>query len=167
MTFLRVLIKNYNIIVLELIFMLAASVLPERFHLWNLQKRVDRQEWPLNLVLCFRSSPSVKHSLCSWQVTDLDLSAILHSQFPSAFIKQECHCTSVFTFQFLLCYTYTYRDQCYKTQDLGTRNPLPPFCPAHPPGVYIEDCKTRADIGKFLRPVDFLKLFFSPCLIQW
>ena len=40
-------------------------------------------------------------------VSDLDLSAILHSQFPSSFIKQECHCTSVFTFQFLLCYTYT------------------------------------------------------------
>ena len=44
------------------------TVWPERFHLWNLQKGVDRQEWPLNLVLCFRSSPSVKHSLCSWQL---------------------------------------------------------------------------------------------------
>ena len=29
----------------------------------------------------------------------------------------------------------------------------------------MEDCKTRADIGKFLRPKDFLKLFFTPCLI--
>ena len=46
----------------------ARTVWPERFHLWNLQKRVDRRDWPLNLVLCFRSSPSVKHSLCSWQL---------------------------------------------------------------------------------------------------
>ena len=44
------------------------TVWPERFHLWNLQKRVDRWDCPLNLVLCFRSSPSVKHSLCSWQL---------------------------------------------------------------------------------------------------
>ena len=141
----------------------ARTVWPERFHLWNLQKRVDRQDWPLNLVLCFRSSPSVKHSLCLWQVSDLELSAILHSHCPSSFIKQECHCTSVFTFQFLLCYTY--RAQGYNTQDSETSNPLPPFHPAHPPGVCIEDCKTRADIGKFLRPLDFLKLFFTPCLI--
>ena len=70
------------------------TVWPERFHLWNLQKWVDRWDWPLNLALCLRSSPSVKHSLFSWQVSDLDLSAILHSQFPSSFIKQECHCTS-------------------------------------------------------------------------
>ena len=68
-----------------------------------------------------------------------------------------------FTFQFLLCYTY--RDQGYNTQDSGTRNPLPPFRPACLPGVYIEDCKTCADIEKFLRPVDFLKLFFTPSLI--
>ena len=46
----------------------ARTVWPERFHLWNLQKRVDRRHWPLNFVLCFRSSPSVKHSLCSWQL---------------------------------------------------------------------------------------------------
>ena len=85
---------------------------------------------------------------------------MLHSQFPSSFIER--HCTSVFTFQFLLCYTY--RDQGYNMQDLGTRNPLPPFRPARPSGVYIEDCKTCADIGKFLRHVDFLKLFFTPCL---
>ena len=64
---------------------------------------------------------------------------------------------------FLHCYTY--RDQGYNMQDSGTRTPLPPFRPARPPAVYIEDCKTRADIGKFLRPVDFLKLFFTPCLI--
>ena len=36
----------------------ARTVWPERFHQWNLQKRVDRRDWPLNLVLCFRSSPS-------------------------------------------------------------------------------------------------------------
>ena len=47
-------------------------------------------------------------------------------------------------------------------QDSGTRNSQPP---SRPPGVYIEDCKTRADIDKFLCPVDFLKLFFTPCLI--
>ena len=45
------------------------TVWPERFHLWNLQKWVDRWDWPLNLVLCFRSSPSVKHGLCSWQLS--------------------------------------------------------------------------------------------------
>ena len=49
--------------------------------------------------------------------------------------------------------------------ELGSKEPLPRYRPARPPGVYIEDCKTRADIGKFLRPVDFLKLFFTPCLI--
>ena len=48
---------------------------------------------------------------------------------------------------------------------LGDKEPLPPFRPAHPPGVDIEDYKTRADIGKFLRPMDFLKLFLTPCLI--
>ena len=47
----------------------------------------------------------------------------------------------------------------------GTRNPLPPFRPARPPGVYIEDRTTRSDIGEFLHPVDFLKLFSTPCLI--
>ena len=62
-------------------------------------------------------------------------------------------------------YFVTLRDQGYNTQDSETRNPLPSFRPARPPGVYIEDCKTRADIGKFLRPVDFLKQFFTPCLI--
>ena len=50
-------------------------------------------------------------------------------------------------------------------KDSGTRNPLPLFRPACPPGVYIEDCKTRADIGKLLCPMDFLKQFFTPCLI--
>ena len=46
----------------------ARTVWPERFHLWSLQKWVDKRDWLLNLVLCFRSSPSVKHSLCSWQL---------------------------------------------------------------------------------------------------
>ena len=50
-----------------------------------------------------------------------------------------------------------------RTRGQGT--PCPPFRPARPPGVYIEDCKTRSDTGEFLRPVDFLKLFFTPCLI--
>ena len=51
-------------------------------------------------------------------------------------------------------------------QSSGTRNPLPPFRPARPPAVYIEDCKTRADISKFLHPVDFFLLFFfTPSLI--
>ena len=72
----------------------------------------------------------------------------------------KCFYISVFTLLHL-----HYRDQGYNTQDSGTRNPLPPFCPVRPPGVYIEDCKTRADIGKFLRPVDVLKLFFTPCLL--
>ena len=50
-------------------------------------------------------------------------------------------------------------------QDSGTRNPLPPYRPARPPGDYIKDCKTHADIGKFMRPMVFLKLFITPCLI--
>ena len=50
----------------------------------------------------------------------------------------------------------------HRTRD---KEPPAPFHPARPPGVYIEDCNTRADIGKFLRPVDFLKLFFTLCLI--
>ena len=41
--------------------------------------------------------------------------------------------------------------------------PLPPCSSTN--SMDIENCKTRADIGKFLRPVDFLKLFLTPCLI--
>ena len=47
-----------------------------------------------------------------------------------------------------------------RTQEQGT-----PCPPARPPDVYIKECKTRADIGKFLRPMDFFKLFFTPCMI--
>ena len=63
-----------------------------------------------------------------------------------------------FNFYFVTL-TETKATTCW-TQGQGT-----PCPPARPPGVYIEDCKTRADIGKFLCPMDFLKLFFTPCLI--
>ncbi len=46
MTFLRVLIKNYNITVLELIFMLAASVFkPEQYDLKDFTCEIYRNEW--------------------------------------------------------------------------------------------------------------------------
>ena len=46
MTFLRVLIKNSNIIVLELIFMLAASVFkPEQYGLKDFTCAIYRNEW--------------------------------------------------------------------------------------------------------------------------
>ena len=46
MTFLRVLIKNYNIIVLELIFMLAASVFkPKQYDLKDFTGEIYRNEW--------------------------------------------------------------------------------------------------------------------------
>ena len=46
MTFLRVLIKNYNIIVLELIFMLAASVLkPKQYGVKDFTCQIYRNEW--------------------------------------------------------------------------------------------------------------------------
>ena len=46
MTFLRVLIKNYNIIVLELIFMLAASVFkPNQYDLKDFTFEIYRNEW--------------------------------------------------------------------------------------------------------------------------
>ena len=46
MTFLHVLIKNYNIIVLELIFMLAASVFkPEQHDLKDFNCEIYRNEW--------------------------------------------------------------------------------------------------------------------------
>ena len=63
-----------------------------------------------------------------------------------------------FNFNFVTL-TETKATTC-RTQGQGT-----PCHPARPPGVYIEDCKTHADISKFLRPVDFLKQFFTPCLI--
>ena len=69
----------------------------------------------------------------------------------------KCFYISVFTLLHL-----HYWDQGYNMQDSGTRNPLPPFRPARPPRVYIEDCKTCADISEFLRPMDFLKQFFYP-----
>ena len=46
MTFLRVLIKNYNIIGLELIFMLAASVFkPKQYDLKDFTCEIYRNEW--------------------------------------------------------------------------------------------------------------------------
>ena len=46
MTFLHVLIKNYNIIVLELIFMLAASVFKsEQYDLKDFTCEIYRNEW--------------------------------------------------------------------------------------------------------------------------
>ena len=46
MTFLRVLIKNYNIIVLKLIFMLAASVFkPEQYDQKDFTSEIYRNEW--------------------------------------------------------------------------------------------------------------------------
>ena len=46
MTFLHVLIKNYNIIVLELIFMLAASVFkPEQYDQKDFTSEIYRNEW--------------------------------------------------------------------------------------------------------------------------
>ena len=46
MTFLRVLIRKYNIIVLELIFMLAASVFkPEQYDLKDFACEIYRNEW--------------------------------------------------------------------------------------------------------------------------
>ena len=46
MTFLRVLIKIYNIVVLELIFMLAASVFkPEQYDLKDFTSEIYRNEW--------------------------------------------------------------------------------------------------------------------------
>ena len=79
-------------------------------------------------------------------------------------------------FLHLLCYTY--RDQGDNMQDSGTSPPSALLVhlastsrtarpaltsasfPACPPGIYIKDCKTCADISKFLRPVHFLKLFY-------
>jgi len=45
-------------------------------------------------------------------------------------------------------------------------NPLPRFEPKHPPGVNLEDVKTRAEINNYLQPVDFFKLFFTHCLVS-
>ena len=46
MTFLCVLIKNYNTVVLELIFMLAASVFkPEQYDLKGFTCEIYRNEW--------------------------------------------------------------------------------------------------------------------------
>ena len=46
MTFFCVLIKNYNIIVLELIFMLAASVFkPEQYDLKDFTSEIYRNKW--------------------------------------------------------------------------------------------------------------------------
>ena len=161
MTFLHVLIKNYNIIVLELIFLLAVSVWsltvwPERFHLWNLQKRLDRWDWPLNLVLCFRSSPSVKHSLCSWQLC-LWLRFICHFTLSVSFFFYKTRMPLHKCFYISIFYFVTLTET--KATTHRTWGQETPFHPARPPGVYIKDCKTRADIGKFLRHVNcFLPL---------
>ena len=46
MTFFCVLIKNYNIIVLELVFMLAASVFkPEQYDLKDFTSEIYRNKW--------------------------------------------------------------------------------------------------------------------------
>ena len=68
----------------------------------------------------------------------------------------KCLYISIFTFLNL---------QRPRLQHAGNRDREPPSHPACPPRVYIKDCKTHADISKFLHPVDFLKLFFTPCLI--
>ena len=97
----------------------ARTVWPERFHLWSLQKWVDKRDWLLNLVLCFRSSPSVKHSLCSWQINDLDLSAILCSQLQSF---HKCFYISIFT----LLHLQRPRLQHAGLGDKESPAPLPP-----------------------------------------
>ena len=68
----------------------------------------------------------------------------------------KCFYISIFTFLHL---------QRPRLQHAGLRDKETPSHPACPPGVYIKDCKTHADISKLLHPMDFLKLFFTPCLI--
>ena len=80
-------------------------------------------------------------------------------------MKQECHCMSLECF-YISMFTFLHLQRPrLQHAGLGDKEPPAPSHPARPPGVYIEDCKTCADIDKFLCPMDFLKLFLTPCLI--
>ncbi|GFN95439.1 hypothetical protein PoB_002194500 [Plakobranchus ocellatus] len=50
-------------------------------------------------------------------------------------------------------------------RDAGPTTLVPDFKPEREPVLHLPDCHTRAGLRKFLRPVDFLKLFFTPCLV--
>ena len=82
-------------------FMLAASVFkPEQYDLKDFTHEIYRNEWigEIDLWTLFYVSGLVRQAniACAHDsyVSDLDLSAILHSQFPSSFIKKEKNATA-------------------------------------------------------------------------
>ena len=50
--------------------------------------------------------------------------------------------------------------------DAGPKTQVPRFLPERTPGPNLPDFQTRQNISKFLRPVDFFRLFFTVDIVQ-
>ena len=50
--------------------------------------------------------------------------------------------------------------------DAGPKTQVPCFLPERTPGLNLLDFQTRQDISKFLRPVDFFRLFFTVDIVH-
>ena len=50
--------------------------------------------------------------------------------------------------------------------DAGPKTQVPRFLPERTPGLNLPDFQTRQDMSKFLRPLDFFRLFFTVDIVQ-